>query len=89
MSGAPVATAQAWRPLNQTLLREHGERLDALRNELMRWPTDSVEASRLRNLIAHYERLNRDLEQSSDAQRRDDIGPGPTLGGDGKPILDC
>ena len=73
----------------QTLLKEYRERLDAFRNELIRWPPDSIEASRLRNLIAHYERLVFELEQPSDAQRRDDIGPGPTIGGDGKPVLDC
>ena len=75
--------------LKQTLLKEYRERLDDLRRELTRWPNNSDEATRLRDLIAHYERQVRDLEQPDDTQRQDEIGAGPTLGGDDKPIIDC
>jgi hypothetical protein len=71
-----------------TLLKEYRGRLDDLRSELTRWPNDSDEAKRLRDLMAHYEQQIRDLEQPGNTEGRDKIGPGPTLGGDGKPVID-
>ena len=73
----------------QTLLRQYRERLQDLRRELARWPKDSDEAAKLRDFIKDYEQQICDLEQRGNTQGLNEIGAGPTLGGDGKPNIDC
>jgi hypothetical protein len=73
--------------LKQTLLADYRQRLADLRRELARRPKNSDEATRVRELIDHYERQIGELEQPNDTGNQ--IGAPPTLGGDGKSVLDC
>ena len=70
------------------LIAEYRERLNALRRELACSQSGSEDAMRLRAEIARCEKQLEELDDRADAQRRDSIGAGPTLGGDGKPNLD-
>ena len=66
------------------LLREYQTRLSHWREQLERVNrSDSDKAEQVRGFIKHYEDKIAQLDQQHQ------IGAGPTLGGDGKPNIDC
>jgi hypothetical protein len=72
------------------LLREYQTRLSYWRDELERVdPGETARAEQIRSFIAHYEAQVGTAEHPSNTQDRNEIGAGPTLGGDRKPNIDC
>jgi len=82
--GLHIAFAPGMALRRDALLREYQTRLNYWRAELERLDQSAPEeAAQIRSFIKHYE------EQIAQLDQQHQIGAGPTLGGDGKPNIDC
>jgi uncharacterized protein YciW len=90
LDGAHIAAAHIMVIGRDALRHEYQTRLTYWLEELQRVaPGDKERADQIRRLIQHYTQQIGELEHPRNAHGGAHIGAGPTLGGDGKPNIDC